>query len=51
MPEYLATGRRPDGRKMTEHEALTLFEPFGDGKVLPSWLYRSLLAQIYEFAQ
>jgi tetratricopeptide (TPR) repeat protein len=32
-------------------EALRLVEPFGDGKAVPDWFYRSMLAQIYEFAR
>jgi tetratricopeptide (TPR) repeat protein len=32
-------------------EALRLVEPFGDGKVVPGWFYRSMLAQVYEFAR
>jgi tetratricopeptide (TPR) repeat protein len=31
-------------------EALRLVEPFGDGRAVPSWYYRSMLAQVYEFA-
>jgi tetratricopeptide (TPR) repeat protein len=31
-------------------EALKLLEPFGDGKAVPGWFYRSMLAQVYEFA-
>jgi tetratricopeptide (TPR) repeat protein len=31
-------------------EALKLLEPFGDGKAVPGWFYRSMLAQMYEFA-
>jgi len=62
--------RRADrvGRKLSPHEipfrkaqalagmdrldeALSLVEPFGDGKALPGWFYHSMLAQIYEFAR
>jgi tetratricopeptide (TPR) repeat protein len=32
-------------------EALTLVDRFGDGKAMPSWLYRSMLGQVYEFAR
>ena len=32
-------------------EALRVVEPFGDGKAVPGWFYRSMLAQIYEFAR
>ena len=32
-------------------EALKLVEPFGDGKAVPDWFYRSMLAQVYEFAR
>ena len=32
-------------------EALRLVEPFGDGKAVPGWFYRSMLAQVYEFAR
>jgi tetratricopeptide (TPR) repeat protein len=31
-------------------EALKLLEPFGDGKAVPGWFYRSILAQVYEIA-
>jgi tetratricopeptide (TPR) repeat protein len=32
-------------------EALKLVEPFGDGKAVPGWFFRSMLAQVYEFAR
>jgi tetratricopeptide (TPR) repeat protein len=32
-------------------EALRLVEPFGDGKAIPGWHYRSLLALVYDFAR
>ncbi len=32
-------------------EALRVVEPFGDGKAVPGWFYRSMLAQVYEFAR
>jgi tetratricopeptide (TPR) repeat protein len=32
-------------------EALTLVKPFGDGKTVPGWFYRSMLAQVFEFAR
>jgi tetratricopeptide (TPR) repeat protein len=32
-------------------EALKLVEPFGDGKAVPGWFYRSMLAQVYEFGR
>jgi tetratricopeptide (TPR) repeat protein len=32
-------------------EALSLVVPFGDGKAVPGWFYRSMLAQVYEFAR
>ncbi len=32
-------------------EGLKLVEPFGDGKAVPGWFYRSMLAQVYEFAR
>jgi tetratricopeptide (TPR) repeat protein len=32
------------------HEALALVAPFGNGEAMAPWLYRSTLAQVYEFA-
>ena len=32
-------------------EALTLVEPFRDDQTVPGWFYRSMLAQVYEFAR
>jgi hypothetical protein len=32
-------------------EALRLVKPFGDGRAVPGWFYRSMLAQVFEFAQ
>jgi len=32
-------------------EALRLVEPFADGQAVPFWFYRSMLAQVYEFAR
>jgi hypothetical protein len=32
-------------------EGLRLVKPFGDGRDVPGWFYRSMLARVYEFAR
>jgi tetratricopeptide (TPR) repeat protein len=41
------TGRR----SFAERKALTLVERFRDDQTVPGWFYRSMLAQVYEFAR